>query len=726
MAKEERVSLWLTLKDGATKVLEKIKGTGNKFSAGMKTAMTKVTDAFKSTMFSAVALGTAMTQMLFKAIASIKQWAGEAKTQFQTFEKSLAAVYTLLDKDTFNKHAKDLEAGAIKIMQEFNLSIQDVNKALFDAVSAGVEAGEATEFLEQAARLAKGGVTDLSVAVDGMTSIMNAYGLETEDAAKVSDALFTAQKFGKTTVAELSANIGKVAPIAKAAGVSFQELLAATSQLTLSGISTDEAVTALKGAFQSIITPTDDAAKKFTELGIPIGKAAFEGGKFGETMEKIKNSTDSNIDVISELIPNIRGLLAITSVATETGLQKYDDILKEVKSDHDSLTEALAKQMATTEELIATERSKMIPAQMKIGKLLSQMELGWLRLANSVLKVKNIWEASIGVYATVYNHLKRIADKIAETTGLRRAEVEAEREALDEVLATREELVAKDLIAKQKKLENDALYLEKKAEIEAIAEEARIEFEEQKKEYDRLTADEKIALLEETLGRERIAKDSQRINELVKVGKHEKAKALQEKIFTDAYAKMNVATFKKMQDAHKKHWAFIITGAKLNAKERKAVDSAMSQFLQDTMLLLGKESIAAFRLMQGVAISQTIMKTYEAAQNAFTALSSIPIIGPVLGGVAAGAAVVAGLARVDQIRRQKPPQAETGGHVAGSGVAVIHKGEDIITEQQREGLASGGLGGAQNIYLQMDEETLQKWIIRTDEESAKMGRAGIR
>ena len=37
------------------------------------------------------------------------------------------------------------------------------------------------------------------------------------------------------------------------------------------------------------------------------------------------------------------------------------------------------------------------------------------------------------------------------------------------------------------------------------------------------------------------------------------------------------------------------------------------------------------------------MQLIQSAQNAFNALSGIPIVGPVLGGVAAGLAVVAGL-----------------------------------------------------------------------------------
>ena len=72
---------------------------------------------------------------------------------------------------------------------------------MFDAVSAGVPAGETIQFLNVSARLAIGGVTDLGTSTDGLTTILNAYKLETEETSKVADAFFSAQKEGKRFVA---------------------------------------------------------------------------------------------------------------------------------------------------------------------------------------------------------------------------------------------------------------------------------------------------------------------------------------------------------------------------------------------------------------------------------------------------------------------------------------------------------------------------------------------
>jgi hypothetical protein len=59
---------------------------------------------------------------------------------------------------------------------------------------------------------------------------------------------------------------------------------------------------------------------------------------------------------------------------------------------------------------------------------------------------------------------------------------------------------------------------------------------------------------------------------------------------------------------------------------------------------------AAFEIGKAAAISQAIIDTYRAAQGAYAAMAGIPIVGPALGVAAAAAAIVVGLARVQQIR----------------------------------------------------------------------------
>ena len=66
-----------------------------------------------------------------------------------------------------------------------------------------------------------------------------------------------------------------------------------------------------------------------------------------------------------------------------------------------------------------------------------------------------------------------------------------------------------------------------------------------------------------------------------------------------------------------------------------------------------EEQKKAFKRQQALQIAQTIIDTFRSATGAFQSLAGIPVVGPALGGIAAAAAVAAGLANVKKIKQQK-------------------------------------------------------------------------
>jgi hypothetical protein len=83
------------------------------------------------------------------------------------------------------------------------------------------------------------------------------------------------------------------------------------------------------------------------------------------------------------------------------------------------------------------------------------------------------------------------------------------------------------------------------------------------------------------------------------------------------------------------------------------VGNALSGFAE----LAGKQTVAG----KAIAIAQTTISTFQAAQSSYTSLSSIPIVGPVLGVAAAAAAVAAGVLNVKKILAVKVPGKGSGG-----------------------------------------------------------------
>lgn len=73
--------------------------------------------------------------------------------------------------------------------------------------------------------------------------------------------------------------------------------------------------------------------------------------------------------------------------------------------------------------------------------------------------------------------------------------------------------------------------------------------------------------------------------------------------------------------------------------------------LNDMATILGKESAAG----KAAAIASATISTFESAQSSYNSLSGIPIVGPVLGALAAGAAITSGFAQVKAITATKLP-----------------------------------------------------------------------
>jgi hypothetical protein len=80
--------------------------------------------------------------------------------------------------------------------------------------------------------------------------------------------------------------------------------------------------------------------------------------------------------------------------------------------------------------------------------------------------------------------------------------------------------------------------------------------------------------------------------------------------------------------------------------------SITSGILGQIASLQSSQSRKMFEVGKAAAIAQTTIDTFRAAQGAYASLAGIPIVGPALGIAAAAAAVLSGIARVQQIKAQ--------------------------------------------------------------------------
>lgn len=308
--------------------------------------------------------------------------------------------------------------------------VDDLAAALFDVVSAGVAVGESMEFLETASKLATSGVTDTKTAVDGLTSVMNAYSLEAKDATRISDIFFQSQVEGKTTIAELSQNIGVLAPVARSAGISIEEMFAAVTTLTKAGIKTDMAVTSLRGTINSIIKPTDEASKIAQTLGIDFSATALKAKGLRGVLEDIQDKTQGDTETISKLIPNVRALTGVLSLAGAQG-EEFARIMGTV-SDSSGVTEkAFKSQAETTAAQITIMKNSFRKLSNTIATALVPALNKAIPLINKLLGSKDTKKAN--PFKRAIEHTKEYGETIRKTADRSAAKLVGYYNELDEL-----------------------------------------------------------------------------------------------------------------------------------------------------------------------------------------------------------------------------------------------------------------------------------------------------
>lgn len=296
---------------------------------------------------------------------------GAVLTPTIEYGKAIAEVSTLVDDATFSQ--EKIQQITSDLAREFGGLPTDQAAALYQAISAGAtEAGDATTLLTVANRLAIGGVTDVETAVDGLTTVINSYGLDMSEAVGVSDALFVAMRAGKTTVGEMSSAIGKVTPLAATLGVNFDEVGASLATLTAGGLSTREAVTGLRAALTGVLKPSDGAEKAAKKLdrrlggvGIRFSDARKKGViPFLIKLGKLRDEGKVTNEQLAKMFPNIRGLGAILTATSEAGGSKFVDTLEEMKEKSGATGVAFAKMENTL-----SQRGKRAEAQLELLKI---------------------------------------------------------------------------------------------------------------------------------------------------------------------------------------------------------------------------------------------------------------------------------------------------------------------------------------------------------------------
>lgn len=243
------------------------------------------------------------------------------------FAAGMEKVSTLVDKTTVS--IQKLSDGVRKVSDETGVSVTDLAESEYQAISAGVDAANVTQFLDTVTKASIAGYTDSTTAINGVTTVLNSYGMAASEASKVTDEMLITQNLGKTSFGELAQGIGNVTPLAKTLGVTTDELFASLASLTKNGIQTSEAITGLKAAFSNIVKPSSEASKIAAQIGMDFSTAHLKSVGWAKFLDEIKEKTGGNIDTMGKLFGSVKGLNGILSL-TGQGSKDFADALQAI------------------------------------------------------------------------------------------------------------------------------------------------------------------------------------------------------------------------------------------------------------------------------------------------------------------------------------------------------------------------------------------------------------
>jgi len=226
-------------------------------------------------------------------------------------DTGLRDVATLMDETaarTLPRMEKKLRA-----MSDIPIDFGDLTAGMYDLQSAGHGNEQMFEALRVASYAAMGGLTSVREAADLGTTILNAYKLETSELTNVYDTMFNTVKLGKTTMPELASSIGQIVSSANMAKIPLKDLMSTIATLTLAGIKTPRAMSAMNRAILSLDAPSTGAKKRLEELGITID---VQADGIIKTIGKLKAANLSAQDW-KAIIPSIRAQKAVKALVNQ-------------------------------------------------------------------------------------------------------------------------------------------------------------------------------------------------------------------------------------------------------------------------------------------------------------------------------------------------------------------------------------------------------------------------
>lgn len=251
-----------------------------------------------------------------QAITAAFAAAGTAAVKFASdFEAEMTKLETLvgINRQQVQGWREDIQRIAIQTGQ----SLPELSRAMFAITSGGLRGSEALSTLLQSAKAAATGLGDIRSIGRTAAGALQGFGDQGLTASDAIDQMVATVRAGNLEASELAGSLGRVMGIASSLGVRFADLNAFVATFTRLGTSAEESVTSLRAILQGLTGVNKQATEAFERLNIPIAEVRRQIREEGLVagLRTMIDAADGNIEVLTELVPNIRALAGFLGTA---------------------------------------------------------------------------------------------------------------------------------------------------------------------------------------------------------------------------------------------------------------------------------------------------------------------------------------------------------------------------------------------------------------------------
>lgn len=340
MARQVGVNFKLTATERVSKVLSRVSRSLDK----LKSRVTKTINRFKVLQARTAGLRKGMKKLgagmrrvgrgMMVGVTAPIGLAGAAiirtSLNFQKSINKLGAISQTIIKGKVSKDFERLEALALKLGSTTEFSSTQAADAMINLSKAGFKVNEILEVTDDVLALASATGMDLAFTADVLAKTMRQFGLEADQAGRVTDVLALISAKSNVDMTTLAETFKDAAPIAKEYGLSLEQLAAVTGLLGDIGIQGSKAGTTLKAIMLKLISPSKKAAEAMKIMNISIEKGSDGLVDVGSILDQLagklqKLPKKAQLQLINELF-GLRGIAGAAGLMTRAIEEGKDPI----------------------------------------------------------------------------------------------------------------------------------------------------------------------------------------------------------------------------------------------------------------------------------------------------------------------------------------------------------------------------------------------------------------